>query len=90
MVGCRGRKTSYSTDHVPWPTDRDVIGLTEAELRAKYPETTEVDWGFSINVSKTLYPYSPPRNNQLLRIGKTYLVVELKDGKVIALHRIKG
>jgi len=72
------------------PEDKDVIGLTEAELRAKYPQVTELDNSFSLLVSKSLHPYHPPATNKLLRFGNTYLVAELKDGKVIALHRVRG
>lgn len=69
---------------------REVIGLTEAELRAKYPEVAEIDGGFATLVSKNLHPYNPPPTNKLLRFGSEYLVAELKDGRVIALHRVSG
>ncbi|MGV3756852.1 MAG: OmpA family protein [Verrucomicrobiota bacterium] len=72
------------------PDAKDVIGLTEAELRAQYPQMAELDNSFSLLVSKNLHPYHPPATNKLLRFGNTYLVAELKDGKVIALHRISG
>jgi hypothetical protein len=71
-------------------TAQDVVGLSEAELRSKYPETAELAGSFSILVSKSLRPYDPPKTNKLLRIGREYLVVEMKDGKVIALHRVCG
>ena len=85
LVGCR--KTDSDA---PVPAPRDVVGLTEAELRARYPEVTELDNSFSLLVSKNLHPYHPPATNKVLRFGKLYLVAELKDGKVIALHRVSG
>jgi hypothetical protein len=72
------------------PATKDVIGLTEAELRAKYPEITGRDSSFALLVSKNLHPYHPPATNKLLRFGDNYLVLELKNGRVIALHRISG
>jgi hypothetical protein len=72
------------------PPARDVIGLTEAELRAKYPEVAELSVSFSILASKHLHPYHPPATNKLLRFGREYLVAELKDGRVIALHQVSG
>jgi hypothetical protein len=72
------------------PSATEVIGLTEAELRAKYPEVAELDASFRNLVSKNLHPYHPPATHKLLRFGKDYLVAELKDGKVIALHRVSG
>lgn len=67
-----------------------LIGLTEAELRAKHPEVVELDGSFSLLVSKNLHPYQPPPTHRFLRIGSSYRVAELKDGKVIAVHRVRG
>jgi hypothetical protein len=74
----------------PTPIAKDVIGLTEAELRAKYPDVTELDRSFDLLVSKNLHPYKLPATNKLLRFGRNYLVAELKNGRVIALHRVHG
>jgi hypothetical protein len=71
-------------------TDKDVIGLPEAELRAKYPSVAELEGSFDLLVSKHLHPYHPATTNKLLRFGREYLVAELKNGKVIALHRVSG
>jgi hypothetical protein len=57
-------------------------------LRAKYPEVTELDVSLRNLVSKNLHPYHP--QGKLLRFGRDYLVAELKDGRVIALHRVSG
>jgi hypothetical protein len=68
----------------------DVAGLSEIELKAKYPDVKEVDSSFRILVSKNLHPYHAPEGTKFLRFGKEYLVAELKDDKVIALHRVSG
>jgi len=68
----------------------DVAGLSESELQAKYPNVKEVDDSFSNLVSKNLHPYHPPEGTRYLRFGEEYLVAELRNGKVIALHRVGG
>lgn len=73
-----------------YPSAKDVVGLTETDLHAKYPEFVKPDQSFDLLASKSLYPYKVPRSHVLLRFGKTYLVVEIKDGQVIALHQISG
>jgi hypothetical protein len=90
LSGCDRTGASTHNATTVAPTAKDVVGLTEAELRAKYPEITELDAGFSNLVSKNLHPYHPPATNKLLRFGRDYLVAELKDGRVIALHRVSG
>ncbi len=72
------------------PAERDVIGLSEKELYEKYPETTVPSGSFLILVSKNLHPYHAPSDHVFLRYGEQYWVFELKDGKVIALHRVSG
>jgi hypothetical protein len=89
LAGC-DRPSATSNTEIATPIAKDFIGLTEAELRAKYPEVTDLTHSFSILVSKYLYPYHPPATNKLLRFGRDYLVVELKDGRVIALHHVSG
>jgi hypothetical protein len=88
LTGCK--KLSTPTQETRTIAIKDVVGLTEAQLRAKYPELKEIERSFSILVSKNLHPYHPPATNKLLRFGREYLVVELKDGRVIALHRVSG
>jgi hypothetical protein len=88
--GCNKPNASTRDATTVAPTAKDVIGLTEAELRAKYPEVTELDRSFDLLVSKNLHPYHPPATIKLLRFGRDYLVAELKDGKVIVLHRVSG
>ena len=90
LAGCDRHTASTHDVRVAAPDAKDVIGLTEAELRAKYPEVTEMDGSFANLVSKNLHPYHPPPTNKLLRFGRDYLVAELKDGRVIALHRVSG
>ena len=68
----------------------DIAGLSETELQAKYPDVIEVDASFNNLVSKNLHPYNPPNGTKFLRFGKEYLVAELRDGRVIALHRVSG
>jgi hypothetical protein len=87
VSGLTGCKNSESIARL---TQKDVIGLTEAELRTKYPQVAELDKSFDLLVSKHLHPYHPPKTNKLLRFGRDYLVVELKDGRVIALHTVSG
>jgi len=72
------------------PAAKDVVGLSEAELRAKYPQVTALDRSFELLVSKSLRPYRVPAEHKLLRFGRDYLVAELKDGRVIALHPVSG
>jgi hypothetical protein len=67
-----------------------VAGLSETELQAKYPDVKKVDGSFSILVSKNLHPYNPPNGTKFLRFGKEFLVAELRNGKVTALHRVNG
>lgn len=88
LTGCDRPGASTHNPAIVAPTAKDVVGLTEAELRAKYPEVTELDASFDNLVSKNLYPYRP--QGKLLRFGRDYLVAELKDGRVIALHRVSG
>jgi hypothetical protein len=71
-------------------TGAEVAGLSEAELRAKYTDVKEIDNSFSILVSKNLHPYHPPEGTKFLRFGKEYLVAELRNGRVVALHRVSG
>lgn len=76
---------------LPIPSNiADVAGLSEAELQVKYPNVKEVDDSFSNLISKTLYPYHPPEGTRFLRFGEEYLVAELRNGKVVALHRVGG
>jgi hypothetical protein len=90
FTGCQLLHTPTRQETLSALTSQDVVGLTEAELYSKYPETAELAESFSILVSKSLHPYDPPKTNKLLRIGREYLVVEMKDGKVIALHVVSG
>jgi hypothetical protein len=90
LTSCHTLRASTHNATIATPVAKDVIGLTEAELRAKYPEVTELEGSFSILVSKSLHPYHPPATNKLLRFGRDYLVAELQDGRVIALHRVSG
>lgn len=89
LSGCKHPHTSIQATTTT-PIAKDVIGLTEAELRTKYPDISELSVSFSILVSKHLHPYHPPATNKLLRFGREYLVAELKDGRVIALHQVSG
>ena len=75
---------------VVMPTAYDVIGMTEAELYDKYPETVIPDGSFLLLISKNLHPYHLPSDHVFLQFGDTYTVFELKDGKVIALHQVSG
>ncbi len=68
----------------------ELIGLTEAELRTKHPEVVELDNSFRQLVSKNLHPYRPPPAHKFFRFGSSYRVAELKDGRVIAVHRVSG
>jgi hypothetical protein len=79
----------FSSVQTP-PSVSQVIGLSETELRTRFPQLTELDNSFDLLVSKNLHPYHPPPGHKLLRFGSDYVVVELKDGKVIALHRVGG
>jgi len=72
------------------PTKDSVIGLTEAELYKIHPEVIVPTRSFLILVSKNLHPYHAPSDHVFLRYGQEYLVFELKDGKVIAIHRVSG
>jgi hypothetical protein len=90
FTSCDRQRASTYNATAATPVAEDIIGLTEAELRAKYPEVTELDRSFNLLVSKNLHPYHPPATNKLLRFGRDYLVAELKDGRVIALHRVSG
>jgi hypothetical protein len=87
LTGCDN--SNVSTPRTA-PTAKDVIGLTEAELRAKYPEVTELDRSFDLLSSKNLHPYHSLATNKLLRFGQDYLVAELRGGRVIALHHVGG
>ena len=89
VTGCNKPKAAQVAK-TTLPTATDVVGLTEAELRAKYPEVAELDKSFDLLVSKNLHPYHAQATNKFLRFGRAYLVAELKDGKVIALHRVSG
>jgi hypothetical protein len=43
------------------PTTNEVIGMTEAPLRVRYPELAELNNSFCLLVSKkSLHPYHPP------------------------------
>lgn len=90
LTGCDKPSASARGAATAPPTAADVIGLTEAELRAKYPKMAEPDRSFDLLVSKNLHPYRLPATNKLLRFGRAYLVAELKDGRVIRLHHIRG
>ena len=90
LTGCNKPSASTRDAATAIPTATEVIGLTEADLRAKYPEMAALDRSFDLLVSKNLHPYHPPATNKLLRFGRAYLVAELKDGRVIALHHISG
>jgi hypothetical protein len=90
LTSCNRPNASTRGSWVATPEAKDVIGLTEAELHAKYPEVNEIDGNFYNLVLKNLHPYHPPSTNKFLRFGRYYLVAELKDGGVIALHRVRG
>jgi hypothetical protein len=87
LTGCDN--SNMSTPRTA-PAAKDVIGLTEAELRAKYPEVTELNRSFDLLASKNLHPYHPLATNKLLRFGQDYLIAELRGGRVIALHHVGG
>ena len=72
------------------PTEEDVIGLSEKELYKIHPEVNIPSSSFLNLVSKNLHPYHAPRDHVFLRCGKKYLVFELKNGKVIAMHKVSG
>lgn len=82
LIGC-------SHDNSP-PTKKNVIGLTQSELYEKYPETKTPTGSFSLLISKNLHPYNPPIDHVFLQYGDEYIVFELNEGKVIALHRVSG
>lgn len=67
-----------------------VLGKTESQLRAIFPEITPVSGSFSILVSKNLHPYHIPPNHTLFRLGSDYIVFELQNGRVISVHRVSG
>ncbi|WP_152032780.1 hypothetical protein [Ereboglobus luteus] len=91
FLGCKP-----ATKHAPSDAasiikaENEIIGLTEEALRRRFPDITEVSGSFSILVSKNLHPYQVPKNNKLLQFGTLYLVAELKDGRVIAIHKVSG
>ena len=72
------------------PMKEDVIGLSEKELYKIYPEVNIPSNSFLNLVSKNLHPYHAPSEHVFLRYGKEYVVFELKNGKVIAMHRVSG
>jgi hypothetical protein len=90
ITGCTNLRTPTREAILAATNSKDVVGLTEAELRTKYPEMAEIEGSFSIIVSKSLHPYQLPATNKLLRLGREYLVVELKNGRVIALYPVSG
>ncbi len=90
LTGCNKPSASTLNAAAATLTASDVIGLTEAELRAKYPEMADLDRSFDLLVSKNLHPYRVPPTNKLLQFGRAYVVAELKDGRVIALHHVSG
>jgi hypothetical protein len=70
--------------------DQFVLGKSEAELKKMFGRVDPVEGSFSLLVSKNLHPYRPPDTHRLLRLGDTYIVFELKDDKVIKVHRVSG
>ncbi|MCP4323317.1 MAG: hypothetical protein GY787_16010 [Alteromonadales bacterium] len=72
------------------PSEEALIGLSENELYKIHPEVNVPSRSFLNLVSKNLHPYNAPRDHVFLRFGQEYLVFELKNGKVIAMHRVRG
>ena len=70
--------------------DQRVIGKSEQDLKEMFGRVNPVDGSFSILVSKNLHPYHPPDSHRLLRLDDTYTVFELKENKVIKVHRVSG
>jgi len=70
--------------------EKDVIGLSNAELVLKYPEVKVPSNSFALLISKMLYPLRIPKEHVLLRYGSKYIVFELKNDVVIAVHRVSG
>ncbi len=71
-------------------TEDMVVGLSTEELYSRYPAFNVPDASFLNLVSKNLHPYHIPPDHTFLRYGREYLVIEIKNGKVIALHRVHG
>ena len=72
------------------PSPEEVIGLSEQQLLKIYPESEVLDRSFHLLVTKHLHPYRIPSEHKLLRLGRAYVVFELKSDKVIAIHKISG
>ncbi len=68
----------------------ELIGISESELRIKYPEVRELSNSFKLLLSKNLFPYQPPETHKFLRLGNQYIVFELKDDVIIKVHKVSG
>ena len=78
------------SSHANDTLEEDVIGLSNTELILKYPEVKAPSNSFALLISKMLHPLRIPREHALLRYGKKYIVFELKNDVVIAVHRVSG
>ena len=66
-------------------------GLSELEIKQKWGKSLNpLDRSFDLLVSKNLHPYSPPETNKLLRWGESYIVLEFKEERCIAVHHVSG
>jgi len=66
-------------------------GLSESEIKRRWGKPLNpLDRSFDLLVSKNLHPYSPPETNKLLRWGDSYIVLEFKEERCIAVHHVSG
>jgi len=67
-----------------------TVGITMTGLRTQLPSVRSVSNSFLLLVSKGLAPYRIPPEHSFLRLGNAYVVFEIKDDRVLAVHRVSG
>lgn len=69
----------------------EAVGMSKIEIETKWNKPLfTLDESFDLLVSKNLHPYTPPETNNFLRWGELYVVLEFKEERCIAVHRISG
>jgi len=72
-------------------TIKDTYGLSPDRIEELWNQSlVPVEGSFAILVSKNLHPYTPPKENTLMRYGDEYLILEFHDDRLIAIHSVHG
>ena len=91
FVACKERTAEVESAKRDTITIKDAYGLSPDRIEELWNESlVPIEGSFANLVSKNLHPYTPPRENKLLRYGDAYLILEFSNDRLIAIHSVHG